>query len=77
MKATGVYRMILYEMPKSDGIKVCPVHIREVQQVKGRKTDVPDSLRIQKLYSASLLRESIVAEGLHKELRSLSGSVAT
>jgi hypothetical protein len=48
------------------------VHPREVQQVKGRKTDVKDSRWIQKLYSAGLLRESIVAEGKFKELRMLT-----
>jgi hypothetical protein len=71
MEATGVYRMSLYDILESAGIKVCLVHPREVQQVKGRKTDVSDSQWIQKLYPAGLLRESIVAEGLHKELRML------
>jgi hypothetical protein len=39
--------------------------------VKGRKTEVSDACRIQKLYPAGLLRESIVAEGKLKELRML------
>ena len=72
MEATGVYWMSLYAMLEQYGIKVCLVHPREVQQVKGRKTDVKDSQWIQKLYSAGILRESIVAEGLYKELRILS-----
>jgi transposase len=67
--ATGVYRMSLYDMPEQNGIHVCPVHPREVQQVKGRKNDVSDACWIQKPYSAGLLRESIVAEGQLKELR--------
>jgi transposase len=71
MEATGVYWMSLYAMLEQYGIKVCLVHPREVQQVKGRKTDVKDSRWIQKLYSAGLLRESIVAEGQMKELRIL------
>jgi len=71
MEATGVYWMSLYAMLEQYGIKVCLVHPREVQQVKGRKTDVKDSQWIQKLYTAGLLRESIVAEGLLKELRIL------
>ena len=71
MEATGVYWMSLYSMLEQYGIKVCLVHPREVQQVKGRKTDVKDSQWIQKLYSAGLLRESIVAEGELKELRML------
>ncbi|GHV52258.1 IS110 family transposase [Bacteroidia bacterium] len=69
MEATGVYWMSLYEILEEGGIHVCLVHPREVQQVKGRKTDVQDCRWIQKLYAAGLLRESIVAEGLYKEIR--------
>jgi transposase len=71
MEATGVYWMSLYDMLEKSGMHVCLVHPREVQQVKGRKTDVKDSRWIQKLYSAGILRESIVAEGSLKELRML------
>jgi hypothetical protein len=71
MEATGVYWFSLYSMLEVHGIKVCLVHPQEVQQVKGRKTDVKDCRWIQKLYSAGLLRESIVAEGDRKELRFL------
>jgi transposase len=71
MEATGVYWMSLYAILEAQGLKVCLVHPREVQQVKGRKTDVSDSRWIQKLYAAGLLRESIVAEGHLKELRML------
>ena len=59
MEATGVYWMSFYSILEGNGIKVCLVHPREVQQVKGRKTDVKDSQWIQKLYSAGLLRESV------------------
>jgi transposase len=69
MESTGVYWMSLYSILEDSGIKVCLVHPRETQQVKGRKTDVKDSQWIQKLFSAGLLRESIVAEGDLKELR--------
>lgn len=72
MEATGVYWMSLYEMLESYGIRVCLVHPREVQQVKGRKSDPKDSRWIYRLYSAGLLRESIVAEGALKELRILT-----
>jgi hypothetical protein len=71
MEATGVYWMSLYEILEQEGIHVCLVHPREVQQVKGRKNDVSDACWIQKLYSAGLLRESIVAEVKLKELRLL------
>ena len=72
MEATGVYWMSLYSLLEDGDIHVCLVNPREVQQVKGRKTDVKDSQWIQKLYSAGLLRESIVAEGKLKELRILT-----
>ena len=71
MEATGVYWMSLYSILEASGIEVCLVHPRETQQVKGRKSDVKDSQWIQKLYSAGLLRESIVAKDLLKELRML------
>jgi transposase len=71
MEATGVYWMSLYDILEKHGIHVCLVHPREVRQVKGRKSDVKDSRWIQKLYSAGLLQESIIAEGLLKELRIL------
>ncbi|MDR3296683.1 MAG: IS110 family transposase [Prevotellaceae bacterium] len=71
MEATGVYWMSLYDMLEQHGIRVCLVHPREVQQVKGRKTDVSDCQWIQRLFAAGMLRESIVAEGLLKEMRVL------
>jgi transposase len=71
MESTGVYWMSLYSILEDAGISVCLVHPRETQQVKGRKSDVKDSQWIQKLFSAGLLRESIVAEGALKELRML------
>lgn len=71
MESTGVYWMSLYSILEESGIKVCLVHPSEVQQVKGRKSDVKDSQWIQRLFSAGLLRESIVAEGTLKELRML------
>ena len=43
MESTGVYRMSLYAILEDAGIKVCLVHPRETQQVKGCKTDVKDS----------------------------------
>ncbi len=71
MESTGVYWMSLYAILEDSGIKVCLVHPRETQQVKGRKSDVKDSQWIQRLFTAGLLRESIVAEGALKELRML------
>lgn len=71
MEATGVYWFCLYAMLEDHGIRPCLVNPREVQQVKGRKTDVQDCQWIQQLFVAGLLRESIIPEGLLKELRFL------
>lgn len=71
MEATGVYWLCLYSMLEDYGIRVCLVNPREVQQVKGRKSDVQDCQWIQQLFVAGLLRESIIPEGLLKELRFL------
>jgi len=72
MEATGVYWYTLYEMLEQHGIEVCLVHPMETQQVPGRKSDPKDCRWIQKIYSAGLLRESIVAKGELKELRMLT-----
>lgn len=71
MEATGVYWFCLYSMFEDHGIRPCLVNPREVQQVRGRKTDVQDCQWIQQLFVAGLLRESIIPEGLLKELRFL------
>lgn len=71
MEATGVYWLCLYSMLEDYGIRVCLVNPREVGQVKGRKSDVRDCQWIQQLFVAGLLRESIIPEGLLKELRFL------
>lgn len=71
MEATGVYWFCLYWMLEDYGIRVCLVNPREVQQVKGRKSDVQDCQWIQQLFVAGLLRESLIPQGLLKELRFL------
>ncbi len=64
MEATGVYWVALYSMLESHGIKVCLVNPKETKQVKGRKTDVKDCRWIYKLFSAGILRESFIPEGV-------------
>jgi len=69
MEATGVYWMCLYSMLEDYGIYVCLVNPREIQQVKGRKSDVRDCQWIRHLFVSGLLRESLIPQGLLKELR--------
>jgi len=71
MEATGVYWMALYSMLEACGLKVSLVNPKETKQVKGRKTDVKDCRWIQKLFSAGILRESFVPEGMLMEIRQL------
>ncbi len=42
MKATGVYWRDLYEILENNGMEVCLMNPKEVEQVKGRKTNVKD-----------------------------------
>jgi hypothetical protein len=48
--------MSLYSILEKHSIKVCLVHPRETQHVKGRKSDVKDAQWIQRLFAAGLLR---------------------
>ncbi len=71
MEATGVYWIALYTMLEQNGIKVCLVNPKETRPRKGHKTDVEDCRWIQRLFSAGLLRESFIPQGLLMELRYL------
>lgn len=71
MEATGVYWIGLYSLLEQSGIKVCLVNPRETRSRKGHKTDVQDCRWIQRLFSAGLLKESFIPEGLLFEIRYL------
>jgi len=71
MEATGVYWISLYSLLEQNGIKVCLVNPRETRSRKGHKTDVQDCRWIQRLFSAGLLKESFIPQGLLFEIRYL------
>lgn len=71
MEATGVYWIGLYSLLEHSGIKVCLVNPRETRSRKGHKTDVQDCRWIQRLFSAGLLKESFIPQGLLFEIRYL------
>ncbi|MGZ5135455.1 MAG: IS110 family RNA-guided transposase [Flavitalea sp.] len=71
MEATGVYWIALYCLLEQNDIKVCLVNPKETRPRKGHKTDVEDCRWIQRLFSAGLLRESFIPQGLLMELRYL------
>ena len=73
MEATGVYRVIVYELPESSGLDGWLVAGRQTQQVPGRKTDVKDCHRvagrwIQQLHSFGLLNRCFVPDEQVKRL---------
>jgi len=70
MEATGVYWVTLYDMLSAAGIEVYVVNGRHVKHVPGRKTDVKDCMWIKELHSHGLLRNSFIAPGEVRELRS-------
>jgi transposase len=71
MEATGVYWIALYRLLEQNGIKVCLVNPKETKPRRGHKTDVQDCRWIQRLFSAGLLKESFIPEGLLLEVRYL------
>jgi transposase len=71
MEATGVYWIALYSLLEQNGIKVCLVNPKETKPRRGHKTDVQDCRWIQRLFSAGLLKESFIPEGLLLEVRYL------
>ena len=70
MEATGVYWVTLYDMLSAAGIEVYVVNGRHVKHVPGRKTDVQDCMWIKELHSYGLLRNSFIAPGEVRQLRS-------
>jgi transposase len=70
MEATGIYWVTLYDMLSAAGIEVYVVNGRHVKHVPGRKTDVQDCMWIKELHSYGLLRNSFIAPGEVRQLRS-------
>lgn len=62
MESTGVYWIPLFQILESRGISVCLVNARHLKNVPGRKTDVKDSVWIQRLFTFGLLNASFRPE---------------
>jgi transposase len=62
MESTGVYWIPLFQILEAKEISVCLVNARHLKNVPGRKTDVKDSVWIQRLFSYGLLNASIRPE---------------
>ncbi len=72
MEGTGVYWMAPFEALERAGIKAILVHAQQVKQLKGRKTDVADSLWLACVCQFGLCTPSHVPPPPFRELRWLS-----
>ena len=72
MEATGVYRESVFEALESAGIDPLLVHARHVKQLKGRKTDIADSVWPARICRFGLCNPSFVPPADFLALRKVS-----
>jgi len=72
MEATGVYWETVFDALDSTGIEALAVHAQHVKQIKGRKTDVADSVWLARICQFGLCRASFVPNMQFRDLRKLS-----
>jgi transposase len=70
MESTGVYWIPLHEVLEERGLEVVLVNVRQVHNVRGRKSDVQDCQWLQELHSVGLLQASFRPAGEIVALRS-------
>ena len=72
MEATGIYWLSVYETLEKAGIRPLVFNAQHVKQIKGRKTDVADSLWLARICSFGLGAPSFVPPAAFRDLRDLS-----
>ncbi len=72
MEATGIYWEVVFEALESAGIEPLLVHAQHVKQLKGRKTDIADSLWLARICQFGLCRPSFVPPADFRALRKVS-----
>ena len=72
MEATGVYWESVFEALESAGIDPLLVHAQHVKQLKGRKTDLADSLWLARICQFGLCAPSFVPPADFRALRKVS-----
>ncbi len=72
MEATGVYWETVFDALDSAGVEALVVHAQHVKQIKGRKTDVADSVWLARICQFGLCRASFVPDMQFRDLRKLS-----
>ncbi len=72
MEATGVYWEAVFDALESAGVEPIVVHAQRVKQIKGRKTDVADSVWLARICQFGLCTPSFVPPAEFRDLRKLS-----
>ena len=72
MEATGIYWELPYDALEDAGIRVDLLHAQHVKQIKGRKTDVADSMWLARICQFGLAAPSLVLPREFRRLRVLS-----
>jgi transposase len=70
MEATGPYWKVLFSILEQNGIKIVLVNPSHYRNVSARKTDINDAQWLHQLLAHGMLRDSHIAPGLYRELRS-------
>ena len=69
MEGTGIYWEAPFDALADAGITATLVHARQVKQIKGRKTDVADSVWLARLCQFGLASPSLVPDRHFRDLR--------
>ena len=72
MEGTGIYWLAPFEALEAAGIRATLVDARQVKQLKGRKTDVADSVWLARVCQFGLATPSHVPPKAFRELRVLT-----
>lgn len=72
MEATGIYWEAPYDALERAGIEVLLVHAQHVKQIKGRKTDIADSVWLARICQFGLCGASLVPPARFRALRKVS-----
>ena len=72
MEATGIYWEKVYDLLSEAGLDVKVVNAQHVKQLKGRKTDVADSIWLSRICQFEMASPSLILPKLFRDLRGLN-----
>ena len=72
MEATGIYWEKVYDVLCDAGIDVQVVNAQHVKQLKGRKTDIADSIWLSRICQFAMASPSLILPKIFRDLRGLS-----